>query len=120
MRFHMFQTSRAHVSFSEEEIVSFFTSRERLFRQIGDYFLHNVYKSDKIMTRQRKRIYLKTMQDKANAYNSKLEKDLISQFDEFLSTLIAQPNLIRQIQAQVKIGPQMKKRKIIIKKKLLS
>ena len=46
------------------------------------------------------------MQDKARAYNSKLREGILIQYSEFLSTLIAEPALIRQIQAQVKIGPR--------------
>lgn len=104
LRVYMFRTSRAHVSFSKDEIETFVISWQTFLWQLNDYFLHNVYKSDKMMTTQTKPIVFKTNQDKARAYESKLGNDLLIQYSDFLSTLIAEPTLIRQIQRQVKVG----------------
>lgn len=100
----MFQTSRAHVDFSRDELETRLRSFQILIQQLNDYFLHNFYKTDQVITRHRKRIFLKTLKDQARAHESKLRKNILIQYNEFLSTLIEKPDLIRQIQIQVKIG----------------
>lgn len=104
LRLEMFRTSRAHVDFSIDELETRLRSFETLLQQLTEYFFYNVYKTYHVLTRQRKRIFYETMYDQARAYNFKLRKNILIQYSEFLSTLIAEPDLIHQIQIQVKIG----------------